>query len=212
MGPGIRRWNFKIREQFWYKLLPYLFKLFTYLFVNPTVKVSLLILSLDWDRFWIDVTFLWESLSTSRTTQSVWKIGSQNQNKKKVTNSRGEVEKMIHWVFGPKLLPHTQKSSHHQHSCGFQEQMSRAKCEYMLLLLRCALAKIYGTHRHTAWGRIQIHTETHRNTDIQPHTHTQRNTDTQTRDTQTHRQGKRRHTDKHSNRHTETNTDIDTPA
>ena len=42
MGPGIRRWNFKIREQFWYKLLPYLFKLLPYLLVNPTVKISLL--------------------------------------------------------------------------------------------------------------------------------------------------------------------------
>ena len=42
MGPGIRRWNFKIREQFWYKLLPNLLKLLPYVLVNPTVKINLL--------------------------------------------------------------------------------------------------------------------------------------------------------------------------
>ena len=41
MGPGLRRWNFKLREQFWYKLLPYLSKLLPYLLVNPTVKIGL---------------------------------------------------------------------------------------------------------------------------------------------------------------------------
>jgi len=51
LGPGIRRWNLKIREQFWYKLLPYSFKLLPYLLVNPTVKISLI----DW--FWIILRF-----------------------------------------------------------------------------------------------------------------------------------------------------------
>jgi len=32
----------KIREQFWYKLLPYLFKLLLHLLDNPTVKISLI--------------------------------------------------------------------------------------------------------------------------------------------------------------------------
>ena len=41
VGPGIRRWIFKIREQFWYKLLSYLFKWLPYLLVNPTDKISL---------------------------------------------------------------------------------------------------------------------------------------------------------------------------
>jgi len=43
VDPGIRKWNFKIREQFWYKLLPYSFKLLPYLLVNPTVKISLFV-------------------------------------------------------------------------------------------------------------------------------------------------------------------------
>jgi len=50
VGPGTKRWNFKIREQFWYKLIPYLFKLLPYLLVNPTVKISLLT---NGQRIWL---------------------------------------------------------------------------------------------------------------------------------------------------------------
>ena len=38
VGSGIKRLKFKIREHFWYKLLPYLL-------VNPIIKISLLMVS-----------------------------------------------------------------------------------------------------------------------------------------------------------------------